>query len=360
MTLYNRCKGVYGQVPFNTYSHVTVGPFTVQQMDHFFGQIAFSYDFTPSIRLAIMDYSSGAPGVFGSLICFTINHRMWNCEFKEWHSWFKFQMFRQYLKLYNITYERIRTELHHLSTDDWKALNYMLIHGNASIFSSPSQTLDFGTLLQMGLFVQAMTGELSFASEMMRRICMEAQPVRDMERALLDDTPLELLSASIRCMRPNIIGDALVANQKSHREAIFQFELYSAMRGIMQRNDCTQQILAETRGHGENQRFDILISGGGGSISCGFELKSNKRTIAEIETAVKQADSHKQLLGIDKMFVVNFVPRIQVMDDVYHIDYFPDIKVVHVCYAETYDEYELKFLGEKGETQSRKVRSVAS
>jgi hypothetical protein len=355
VNLYKLFKEDNGISPFNLSFLIKIEPFTIEQMVNFFDQISVSYDFTTSTRLAIMDYSSGAPGVFGSLIRFTIDRCMWKCEFNEWHSWFKIQNFTEYMLRYNTTYERIRSDLHHMSAEDWKALNYVLIHQNAT-YHSESNTLDFGNLLQMGVLIEAATGKLCFSSEMMRRICMEAQPVREIDQMLSEDSPLELLSVSLRWMRPDIIGHALVANRDSPSEAFFQFELYASTRGILHKHQQTRKVLAEARERGEKRRLDITISNG---TSYGFELKSNKLTREEIEAAVEQADGYRRLLGIDTMFVVNFVPRIHVMDDVYHVDNYPDIKVIQICFPDTCDEYELKFLGENGEIENRVVQSVA-
>lgn len=127
-------------------------------------------------------------------------------------------------------------------------------------------------------------------------------------------------------------------------------------RAILQVHRSTRKVHAEVRACGE-KRFDLAIINGS---SCGFELKSNKLSRGEIEAAVEQADGYKRRLRIGKMFLVNFVSRNHQVDDIYHIDTFPDIQVIHIHYSDTYCEYVLNFLGDNGEKQTRKVVSTSS
>ena len=124
----------------------------------------------------------------------------------------------------------------------------------------------------------------------MRRICMEAQPVREIDQMLSEVSPLELLTESLRWMRSDISGHALAGNRESHSEAVFQFELYASTRGILQKHQRTRKVLAEARERGEKRILDITICNG---TSYGFELKSNKLTKVEIEAAVEQADGYR-------------------------------------------------------------------
>ena len=236
---------------------------------------------------------------------------------------------------------------------DKKALDYMLMHQKVTVGSGKP---DFQTWLQMGVLCQEMTGKVRFTSEMMRRICMEAQPVREIDEVASKDSPLAWLGAALRWMRPNVIEKALVENRQTPIEAIFQYELYASIRGIF-RNDDGTQVLAEARGHGEKKALNITISNG---TSYGFEIKSNHLTKEDIKAVVEQADAYKCLVGIDKMFVANFVPRIKVIDEVYHFDTFPDIRVIHIRFSDTYNEYELKYLGEDGEIHMQNVKCLAS
>ena len=180
--------------------------------------------------------------------------------------------------------------------------------------------------------------------------------MREIDQILSNDGPLELLSVSLSWMRPIVIRNELVvANRQSSSEAIFQFELYASIRAILLKHDATRKVFAETRGFGE-KKLDIMIRNG---TSYGFELKLNKLRRRELEDAAEQADGYRRFLRIDKMMLVNFVPQGHLMDDVYHIEAFQDIQVIHVRYPVACDEYELKFLGENGERLSWKVRSKA-
>jgi hypothetical protein len=58
------------------------------------------------------------------------------------------------------------------------------------------------------------------------------------------------------------------------------------------------------------------------------------------------------------MFVVNFVPRGHALRDVYLIDGYAEIKVIHVCFPDSFHEYELHFLDDAGKETSRKIESV--
>jgi hypothetical protein len=351
VTLFKRFKGGERVSPFNLCSLIKIEPFTDHQMANFFDQVSMSYQFTASTRLAIMSYSSGAPGVFGSLIRFTIDNSMWRCELSEWHSWFKIQHFGDYMLRYNTTYERIRSDLQQMRAEDWNALNYLLIHQKAA----SDNRLEFDHLLQMGVLIHDTKGELRFSSEMMRQVCMEAQPIREIDQVISENDPFELLSVSLRWMRPSVIGHTLVANQQSPSEAVFQFELYASMRGLLQKHKCPRKVLAEAREVGDRRRLDITISNG---KTYGFELKANKLTAAEIEAAVEQADGYRRILNIDTMFVVNFVPRGHALRDVYLIDGYAEIKVIHVCFPDSFHEYELHFLDDAGKETSRKIESV--
>jgi hypothetical protein len=64
----------------------------------------------------------------------------------------------------------------------------------------------------MGVLIHDMKGELRFSSEMMRQVCMEAQQIREIDQVISENDPFELLSVSLRWMRPSVIGKSLVAN----------------------------------------------------------------------------------------------------------------------------------------------------
>lgn len=55
--------------------------FSAMQMAAFFELIEPCFNFAKSLRQAIMEYSGGAPGVFGSLVRYMATHTKWT---KEW------------------------------------------------------------------------------------------------------------------------------------------------------------------------------------------------------------------------------------------------------------------------------------
>ncbi|KAF1335414.1 hypothetical protein FI667_g1059, partial [Globisporangium splendens] len=353
VTLYKWHKGGERVSPFNLANLIRVQPFSNQQMSDFFEMIKPRFDFTASTRRAVMDYPAGAPGIFGTLIRFTVDELMWTSDISEWHSWFKIRNFSKYLSNYNWTYCRIQEDLQGMNESGWEALTYVLMH--QKVIGSGPRELSFDRLLRMGILIEGKRGTLLFSSEMMRRVCMEAQPVRVINQVAFGEDPFELLCLSLQFMKPSIVGNHRVTNRESPSEAVFQFELYASIRSILHTSKCSRSVLAKARDPGDKRRLDIIISNG---VTYGYELKSNKLTKAEIESAVKQAEDYRHLLAIDKMFMVNFVPRSRALDDVYQIEGYPDIKIIHVCFPASCDEYELKYLGEDGEIDSRTVTSI--
>ena len=146
-------------------------------MNNFFARIERSYNFTANVRREIIDYSSGVPGVFGSLIRFTIDHNKWSCQLSEWYSWFKYQQFDNYLSSHNYTYVQIQNNIKCFDKADSDALVYLLRYRKVE---QPYPTdLSFDKLLSMGVgILNSQNDEITLSSEMMYRICMEAQPVR--------------------------------------------------------------------------------------------------------------------------------------------------------------------------------------
>ncbi|KAH9104053.1 hypothetical protein LEN26_012917 [Aphanomyces euteiches] len=143
----------------------------------FFKLIELSYDFTEWTRGAIMDYSGGAPGVFGSLIRITTDHCKWHLERHEWDEWFNIQTFSYYLDNYNWTYRRIRNDLKDLSAEAWEVLKSLLQDSNCCSEMGDATVI----LLEMVIIIKG-TNSMAFSSENMRRICMDALPIRDIKQ----------------------------------------------------------------------------------------------------------------------------------------------------------------------------------
>ncbi|EGZ14863.1 hypothetical protein PHYSODRAFT_301650 [Phytophthora sojae] len=78
--------------PGNLYKEVNLlkaEPFSTGQMATFFELIEPRSNFTKSLRRAIMQSSSGAHCVFGSMVRLTVDHVKWTNEGCEWELWFK-------------------------------------------------------------------------------------------------------------------------------------------------------------------------------------------------------------------------------------------------------------------------------
>ncbi|CAK4946147.1 unnamed protein product [Aphanomyces euteiches] len=338
VSLYKHHKGNDRVSPFNLATIVKSDRFSADQMIAFFKLIEPRYPFTDSTRYAIMEYSGGAPGVFGSLIQFSIDNVKWKVERHQWETWLKITTFFEYLEKYNFTYSRIRDDLQKLSTEAWKTLEALLMNG-ASIHRS---SVGADILLRMGIVFEGTDSTVVFSSEMMRRVCLEALPIRDIKQALCSDNPFELFAAALQFLKPKTITHYLVTNRQCPSEAVFQFELYSSIRGILASNNASRHILAEAGECDDRRRLDIIICNG---VKYGFELKSNQLTATNITAAVKQADGYRTLLAIDKMFMINFVPQSHSMDEICQVDKFPYVEIIHVRFPESCTIYEMRFQG---------------
>ncbi|KAH9071744.1 hypothetical protein Ae201684P_015519 [Aphanomyces euteiches] len=334
VSLYKYHKGSDRVSPFNLCAIFKTERFSADQMISFFKLIEPRYSFTDSTRIAIMDYSGGAPGVFGSLIRFSIDNCKWTVERHKWESWLKITAFTEYLDKYNWTYSRIRDDLKEMSAETWKTLQTLLMNG-ASIHRS---VVGADALLRMGITIEATDSTVVFSSEMMRRVCLEALPIRDIKQVVSSENPLELFAASLQFLKPGTITHYLVTNRQCPSEAVFQFELYSSIRGILASNNASRHILAEAGERDDRRRLDIIICNG---VKYGFELKSNQLTATNITAAVSQANGYRTLLAIDKMFMVNFVPQSHSMDEIYQVDEFPHVQIIHVRFPESCTEYEI-------------------
>jgi len=124
------------------------------------------------------------------------------------------------------------------------------------------------------------------------------------QKLIRDNSPLELLSVALRTMRPKIIGRAWVPNRQSPNEAVFQFELL--------RINTSHFAEAGQQSNKPVVTDDFFSNGYNVCGKCSF---------------------------LEFMWLILLF---QWTD-------FPDIQVIyHVCYPDTFDEYELKFLGNKG------------
>lgn len=75
--------------PFDSSHILKAQPFSVDQMTTLFALLEPTNAFLPSLQHGITEYSNGAPGIFGSLVRFTIDQDKWRFEWDEWEAWFK-------------------------------------------------------------------------------------------------------------------------------------------------------------------------------------------------------------------------------------------------------------------------------
>ncbi|KAF4033567.1 hypothetical protein GN244_ATG14493 [Phytophthora infestans] len=316
-----------------------------------------------------MKYSSGAPGVFGSLIRFTVDNDKWTLEWHEWEPWFQVGAFSGYLTQYNNTYHRIQGDLRSLTELEWEALKYIL-EDNGSLTASTvegycgiavrgdQQRRLVDPLLRMGIVVQGSSGGLAIVSEMMCRVCVEALPEREIHQAANTDDPVLLLSLALGQVYPKTISNHLVRNRQAPSESAFHHELYSTIRDILKKGALTRGIYAEVKTPGSRRRADILIANG---VRVAYELKSNQLRESEIEAAAKQADEYRQQFNVDRMVVVNFVPMGHTLDEVYRFTRFPRVQIVHARFADSCDQFSLQYmyLGETNEVKRCSVKCLA-
>lgn len=331
--------------PFNIGELIQAKCFSVRQMSDFFMLIQPMYCFKEATREAIMEYSSGAPGVFGSLVKFSVDRGKCSQERHGWEDWFKIQNFACYLNEYNPSYVKIQESVRKLSEPDWRVLT-LLLRGEVGGFGSEWNHATT-TLQLLGVVTIGASGDLEFSSEMMRRLCLEALPIRDIEPVASARDPLELLAAALRLMDPKAMGHSFGKDPIFPTESVLQFQMYTSIRGIAKANNtsCTS-ILAETHGvRGKQKRSIITISNFENGVKVGFEIKATQPTEEALLTAVGDADRSRHLLGIQAMFLVNFAPRTSLLEEgVHQVCEFP-VKVVHVFVSEAYDEFTVHLQG---------------
>ncbi|KAE8888337.1 hypothetical protein PF010_g5522 [Phytophthora fragariae] len=126
-----------------------------------------------------MKFSGGAPGVFGSLIRFTLDEEKWTLELEQWEVWFFELRYYTYLHAYNHTYARIQQDLHQLNDEEWWLLKRLL--GNDEDVTVMDKAAP--RLLRMGVVTErpVETGQygwktiLAIVSPMMKRVCLDAR-----------------------------------------------------------------------------------------------------------------------------------------------------------------------------------------
>ncbi|GMF12343.1 unnamed protein product [Phytophthora lilii] len=183
--------------------------------------------------------------------------------------------------------------------------------------------------------------KLEFSSEMMRRLCVEALPLREFRVVASANDPLELLAVSLRFISPKSVRHSNVKKKLSLSESVFHFELYASIRGILKANNSTKTVLAEASDSYDTgkRRLDIIDRNG---EKYGYELKLIQLSKNEIIRAVQQADGYRRLLKFDAMFVINFVPQgHSIQQLVYNVQAYPRVKVIYVFFPDTCDEYTL-------------------
>uniref|UniRef100_K3WEK4 Uncharacterized protein n=1 Tax=Globisporangium ultimum (strain ATCC 200006 / CBS 805.95 / DAOM BR144) TaxID=431595 RepID=K3WEK4_GLOUD len=138
--------------------------------------------------------------------------------------------------------------------------------------------------------------------------------------------------------------------------SVFQHELYVSIRGVVGINS-KHEIFVETGKPDDNRRLGIADARGARDLLYGYEFKLKQLTKADIVAAVKQADEFRQRLAVSATLLVNFVPRSYALDEVYRVDGYPDISIVHVRFPASCDEYELRFVGQDSDIANRTIRS---
>ncbi|KAG7382900.1 hypothetical protein PHYPSEUDO_004245 [Phytophthora pseudosyringae] len=212
-------------------------------------------------------------------------------------------------------------------------------------------------LLRMGVVTEVLlvTAQYSLAiiSPMMKRVCLEALPAREIHKAVAAEDPVQLLSVALAYVNPNTIAHLLVKNRNSPSEAVFYFELYAVLRDILDKAG-TKKIYPEVKTADTKTRADILITNGD---RLAYELKVNQLLEkSEINVAAAQADGDKNQFGVQRMLVVNFVPAGHTFDNVYRVETCPTVEIVHVEFSASYDDFRVFCLREEDIPQGEKKK----
>jgi hypothetical protein len=137
----------------------------------------------------------------------------------------------------------------------------------------------------------------------------------------------------------------------SPSEAGFHFELFATIRDIVRQTPLG--LDAEVKTPGSPTRADILVIN---RTRLAYELKFNHLRESEITAAARQAELYRQQFLVDRMVVVNFVPRGHLFDPLYQVEHLEDIKIIHAQFADSYDEFDVSYL-EEGQVQHRVVKA---
>ncbi|DBA00764.1 TPA: LOW QUALITY PROTEIN: hypothetical protein N0F65_001235 [Lagenidium giganteum] len=261
--------------PFQRWQHDKDGAWNKRA---FFKLIEPRYSFPQSLQCGIMKYSSGAPGVFGLLIRFTVDNDsglLSGMNGKRGSKWVHFPV---------VQHHRIQGDLRSLTELEWEA--HLKTIGQRRLVDP---------LLRMGIVVQGSSGELAIVSEMMCRVCVE------IHQAANTDDPVLLF------VYPKTISNHLVKNRQAPSESAFHHEQYSTIGDVLKQGALTRGIYAEVKTSGSRRRADILIANGVRVAQISYGNPTSK-------SPQKQADEYRQQFNVDRMLVVNLDTR---LDEVY-------------------------------------------
>ncbi|DAZ93416.1 TPA: LOW QUALITY PROTEIN: hypothetical protein N0F65_011736 [Lagenidium giganteum] len=342
-------------------------PFSAAQMSTFFTSIEPQYSFSQSLRSGLMQYSRGAPGLFGALVRCTIESGMYALEWREWEAWFMVHnRFPLYMLHCSPLENDLKKNLSDLTALQRDALHYIMEHDgeltaetiqaycglDGSGSDKRRQLVD--PLLSFGIVMEGTTGEIMIVSEMMYQACVEALPVREIGEEVVAYNPMELLCSALR----HFNCDTLSIHAKRNPlkiESTFHLALLPTVQAILEKNPVGNRSKVMTAK--SPSRFDLLIDH---DCKIAFELKSNQSDEAQIRATVKKADDYRQQYYVDYMIVVMFVPNGQRVDEMYRVVEFPNVHVVYVWFAPSCDRFRLRFQAEGGKIKQRPVRNRSS
>lgn len=352
--------------PFDPTHILRAQPFSQDQMTALFELLEPTKAFPPSLQLGIMDYSSGAPGVFGSLVRYTIDQDKWRLEWGDWEAWFKKAAYPiMYLEVnFPRNFLLIRFHLQQLSELEWDALTFVLQnHGQLSICDveakcgidtphAPGKSV-VDPLLRSGVVMpRSGDGKLVIVSKLVHRLCIETAFMRESKQIGDMMKPIELLVLGLRSMNVNSVARQIAKNQHAHYESVFHFELFRSIQGIFRHSWFVRKVSTTVKALCVPDRADIFLHENKHSLA--FDFRSNLVSESDITAAVEQAEAYRLQFNVERMIVVNFVPPGPKIEQ---MQYFPEIEIVHVQFAAACDLYDLFFLNGNG-TGKVKHRNV--
>ncbi|KAE8998405.1 hypothetical protein PR001_g18275 [Phytophthora rubi] len=218
-------------------------------------------------------------------------------------------------------------------------------------------------LLRMGVVTErpVETGQygwktiLAIVSPMMKRVCLDALPTREIHQTVTAEDPVQLLAVALTYVNPNTIAHFFVQNRCSQSEAVFHFELYAVIRDMLRKAN-QKKIYRKAKITNANTRADILVVNGS---RLAYELKVNQLLEqSEINVAASQAYEYKQQFRVQRMLIVNFVPAGHVFDKVYRVEACPGVEIVHVQFRESCDDFTISYLPEENIPQGEQNNYV--